>query len=444
MKNIEASSSSYLFVYRLNEANGTFPLFKERFKRKLGGTATMSLAEAGAQAKKLVIDIQHLQTTGHRDNLNLPNSSKDLQRAANTWLWMIDWNGDEYKASKDRRTEDSYKLHNTYSFISEEVNSQYARSTDPILLSPLGDEMLRLLDGGTSSVMLSDAIVIWQDATDTHAGKGLDDVRRNVQLFTTLIGDKPLDQITNKNVLHYIEQRLRVVKTTSVARELSSLRAVWNQGAKRHEIAKINPFQATIKGMGKDTEDRPRASLEHTTTLLRKLESELTESYAGPLAAIVALTGMRNAEAWGLEEADWDKVNNVLYVRPNKTRPSLKTKNSERPFPVLPELAKWLDRYFKAEKANSANTASATTGKLYTRLDLPFTNHGLRHGMRDRLVECDGNGLQIDELLGWSDQGMIRHYGRNAVTDQKRALLRKVYSRLIPSKSKDTVIAIRA
>jgi len=111
---------------------------------------------------------------------------------------------------------------------------------------------------------------------------------------------------------------------------------------------------------------------------------------------------------------------------------------------VLPELAKWLDRYFKAEKANSANTASATTGKLYTRLDLPFTNHGLRHGMRDRLVECDGNGLQIDELLGWSDQGMIRHYGRNAVTDQKRALLRKVYSRLIPSKSKDTVIAIRA
>ena len=444
MKNIEESSSSYLFVYRLNDAKGTFPLFKERFKRKLGSTASMSLAEAGAQAKKLVIDIQHLQTISHRDCINLPNSTKDLQRAANTWLWMIDWNGDEYQASKGRRTAASYQLHNTYSFISEEVKNQYTRSTDPVLLSSLGDEMLRLLDGGSSALMLSDAVVIWQDATDTHSGKGLDDVRRNVQLFINLIGDKAIDQITNRNVLNYIEQRLKVVKTTSVARELSSLKAVWNQAAKRHEVVRVNPFQATIKGMGKDTEDRPVASIEQTTTLLRKLEDELTEGYVAPLAAIVALTGMRNAEAWGLEEADWDKVNNVLFIRPNSTRPSLKTKHSERPFPVLPELAIWLERYFKADKALSANTASATTGKLFKRLALPFTNHGLRHGMRDRLVECDGNGLQIDELLGWSDQGMMRYYGSNAVTDQKRSLLRKVYSRLIQNKPKDNVIAIRA
>ena len=211
---------------------------------------------------------------------------------------------------------------------------------------------------------------------------------------------------------------------------------MWNRAADHFDIKTRNPFERQpIKGLGQDSSKRRTPTAKEHATLLQKLEpasgaSATPKGYTAPLIAIIALTGLRLAEAWGLEQADYDEAAGILYVRPNTVRPTLKTKHSERPIPVLPELDRWLKAYFKQRRASTANSASAAIGKKLETLLPDMTGHGLRHGFKDRLMEADAKAVLVEELLGWSDQSMLRHYGTNSVTDQKRNLMRKVYDKL--------------
>ena len=440
------SGQSFLFTKRINVNKGAFPthyeVFPERFKRRIGGTPSMTLHEAGVQAQQRSHDIEHLQSVSLRDKAGRTNTTKDLVIATNTWLWF---NGierlSEIHSLSSRRTKDGESAANTLAILEGAVKAFYAIEGEGYshksIYTAFGDHLLGVLNSGQAGNLFSEAVPLWAQQTNRGHLKATDktihDATRFVKIFNDFAGDRPIDQITRSKVAEYIESRCKSVKTTSVCREVNILRAVWNKAADALDINSRNPFiRQTIHGLGTDSDRRHTPSLEEHQKLMRLLTEHPRkhESYVIPMLAVIALTGLRLSEAWGIQIKDFIKDKKLLLVRPNELR-RLKTGDSERPFPVLPELADWLESYMSVNRPSSANAASASLGSFMKNNGINLTAHCLRHGLKQRLVEVDTPSSLIEELMGWSDQSMMRHYGFNVITLKKLNSLKVAYSQIL-------------
>jgi integrase len=452
-KYVDLSNGIYLLNKRLASRLGHFPGFKEKIRRKLD---VHTLAEAEVEAARMVAAIELLQRVCLRDSKGLTNSIKDMSKSAQTWLWWCDHDLEEVKAAEGRHTEKAQSALESHSFLIGEVTEFFGERRydheggEVHHLSEFGDYLLGLLKHGSQRTMFSDALTPYLERTNrSHLSENHPSVRnvaRSINAFVSLIGDKPLEHLSRRDVEKYIAKRITEVKTASISRELTSLRAAWDKAAKAADIRLQNPFSdPVIKGFGTDSVPRATPPLEAVIELLKKLEADESKaSYVVPVIAVTALTGLRLGETAGLMETDYDKEKQILFIRPNGRRGRLKTSNSTRPFPVLPELEVWLDRLFLATPAGSSNAASATGLKKLKKLGFDYMLHGLRHSFKQRLVETNANAILINELLGWSIQGMAANYGYNAVTAMKIDAVKSVYSTLMPKNDTGNVYQFKA
>lgn len=327
------SGQSFLFTKRINVNKGAFPthyeVFPERFKRRIGGTPSMTLHEAGVQAQQRSHDIEHLQSVSLRDKAGRTNTTKDLVIATNTWLWF---NGieqlSEIHSLSSRRTKDGESAANTLAILEGAVKAFYAIEgegyTHKSIYTAFGDHLLGVLNSGQAGNLFSEAVPLWAQQTNRGHLKATDktihDATRFVKIFNDFAGDRPIDQITRSKVAEYIESRCKSVKTTSVCREVNILRAVWNKAADALDINSRNPFiRQTIHGLGTDADRRHTPSLEEHQNLMRLLTEHPRkhESYVIPMLAVIALTGLRLSEAWGIQIKDYIQDKKLLLVRPN-------------------------------------------------------------------------------------------------------------------------------
>jgi integrase len=439
-------NASYLFVKRLNAKNGTFPLFKDRVKCKMSATTD---AEATREAKALATELDLLQEVARKDKGKHVVSTKDKNKAAQTWAEAIAGiDLQTIQGLKGKRTKEALDAKEVLEFVTGEVISFYeTRLLDhegdiKAWVSDFGDHLIKFLKDGQGVGSISEGVEIYLKQTQRdHLSletNSISTTYRVVGYFVAEVGDKQLDQISRKDVEKYVTARLTKVKTTSVQRELRCLSAVWNKCAQVLDLRMLSPFaNQPIRGLGTDAEVRHTPTVAETKKLLLALEDKAVkapESYVWPLVAIAALTGFRLGEAWGLVREDWDKEAQTLWVRPNAKRKTLKTANSARPFPVLEPLGIWLVRYFSSLDskvgAKTASSASASTVKAIKGLGFEFGNHSLRHGMKQRLVEADAPQSVIEELMGWSNQSMAKNYGRNLASNTKRNFMASVYREL--------------
>lgn len=452
-KYVDLSKGTYLLNKRLAARLGHFPGFNDKVRRKLN---VHSLAEAEVEAARRVADIEHLQRTCLRDSKGLTNSIKDMSKAAQTWLWWNEHDLEEVKAAEGRHTEKAHATLEAHSFLIAEMTEFFGKrrynheGAEEHHLSEFGDYLFGLLKNGSQRTMFSDALTPYLERTNrSHLSENHPSVRnvaRSINAFVSFIGDKPLEHLSRRDVEKYIAKRINEVKTASISRELTSLRAAWDKAAKAADIRLQNPFSdPVIKGLGTDSVPRDTPPLEAVVDLLKKLEADQSKtSYVVPVIAVTALTGLRLGETVGLMATDYDQEKQILFIRPNGRRGRLKTSNSTRPFPVLPELEVWLDRLFLAKPAGSSNAASATGLKKLKKLGFDFMLHGLRHSFKQRLVETNANAVLINELLGWSIQGMAANYGYNSVTAMKIDAVKKVYSTLMPKNDAGNVYQFKA
>ena len=440
-----ASGQSFLFVKRISANKGTFPThhdtLPERFTRKLGTTPAMTIHEAGATAQKRSIDIEHLQSVSMRDKAGRTNTTKDLVSAAKTWLWFNELEDlSDIHTQSTRSTSEGESAANTLTVLTDAVKAFYRVEGEgyshKTIFTPFGDHLLGVLNSGQAGTLFSESVVIWAKQTNrSHlkpTDKPIHDANCFIDAFNEFAGDRPIDQITRSNVTAYITHRCKTVKTTSVDREIHTLRAVWNKAADALDISGRNPFERqSIHGLGTDAIRRPTPSVDQHKNLMQLLNDHprKDQSYVIPMLAVISLTGLRLSEAWGIQTKDWDTSAGKLLIRPNELR-GLKTEHSERPFPVLPELNQWLDLYLSAKRPGSANAASAATALFLKSNGFRLTAHCLRHGFKQRLVEVDTPSNLIEELMGWSDQSMMRHYGVNAITGKKRQAIQLAYDHI--------------
>ena len=238
-------------------------------------------------------------------------------------------------------------------------------------------------------------------------------------------GDKDIAAYTKADANAFRDDLIkRSLAGSSITRVFGTVRSVINFAASEIGIDISNPFGKVFYDRNAGVEAREPLPLDTIRTIqseCRKLDDDLRW-----LVALLSDTGMRLAEAAGLLKDDLKLDGSVphIVIREHPWR-RLKTAGSTRQVPLVGE-ALWaaervhenagdsvfaFPRYNRGELTN-ANSASASLNKwLKSCVQSKGTMHSFRHSMRDRLraVECPAD--IIDQIGGWTSDGVGQSYG---------------------------------
>ena len=252
-------------------------------------------------------------------------------------------------------------------------------------------------------------------------------VNRNIRYLIDAIGNKDISSYTSSDGSKFREYLLtKGLALSSTKRAFASLRPMINLMIQEHGLDIKNPLMNTYMPDDLNTSKRPPIP-QATVKLIQSVCVEIDDDLRW-LIALISDTGMRLAEACGLERSDVVLAGPIphIIIRPNECR-SLKTRASERKVPLV-GASLWaatqafsvphrkdkqllFPRYTKGGKCN-ANSASAALNKwLKNYVDEGVVIHSFRHSMRDRLraVECPSD--VVDQIGGWSRSSVGESYG---------------------------------
>ena len=252
-------------------------------------------------------------------------------------------------------------------------------------------------------------------------------VNRNIRYLIEAVGNKDISSYTSSDGSQFREYLLdKGLALSSIKRAFSSLRPMINLMIQEHGLNIKNPLMNTY--MPEDLSTSKRQPIPQTTVkVIQSICVEIDDDLRW-LIALISDTGMRLAEACGLERNDivLDSPIPHITLQPNSAR-RLKTDSSERRVPLVGaslwaatqafELLSGADekylfpRYTKGGKCN-ANSASAALNKWMKQyVEGGCVIHSFRHSMRDRLraVECPTD--IVDQLGGWTRSSVGESYG---------------------------------
>ena len=345
-------------------------------------------------------------------------------------------------------TSDEYAADRFTDYL-EEMNPRDERA-DPY--GPLEEGKLTVIDRAAIAalikappLLLSQGLCLYLD--NHKNGKDLDFVKtagRDWQMLVTAVGDVPLESINRESAKTLRDSLLGVMKTASAERRITQIKAIFSAILRETNSKQPNPFSGlTIPNRGKDSEARVPFSAAHLSEVLVAASGKPDKL----IIPILAMTGMRLAEAVGLAVADvmiTDPTPHIV-IRSHPWR-SLKTGNSERTVPligaaldaarVLVETATSafaFPRYCTAD-GNKADSASAALNK-WIRAKVPgcdSTCHGFRHSLSERLRNAGVTQDVIDAIGGWAGQSMSNNYGSALALANKRGALERAYADLMP------------
>jgi integrase len=297
-----------------------------------------------------------------------------------------------------------------------------------------------------SNQRLSDALDLYLK-THQNPSDGLRyDSTRSVLLFMEIVGDLPIMQIRRVNVSQYVTKRLESIKTTSLEREIASLRAIQGVAIQEWELNINNVFQKTkIPKLGHDIKPKTKLTLENWVDLFENSNGN-TLTHLIPRALwntglrIGELSGMRSADVVLDPEPDpqtGEKIPHIL-IEPNEIR-RLKNASSKRVIPLVgisleafTELHKQAvavgSEYLisKYARPRGQDTASATVNKHISQFG-GCHNHTFRHHLIDRLRAVGCSTALGESISGHSSRGSeFSSYGFGYGLVQKRDILLKV------------------
>lgn len=264
----------------------------------------------------------------------------------------------------------------------------------------VAETALRIHNAG-SAPMLSETIAIWETWRGTTITKDAKSyTERAIRKVIDIIGDKPINEITRADVNKFVDYELQVKRNTtgSVARNLSTLKSVFNRARTRVGLDIINPFENYELPKLGDATPRMAFTPEEVDHIKSDLLKKERLSAVECILAIQMCTGATVSEVVGcaLEDAHVNGEN-IPYLD-LKPRPWRKLKNdSARPRKVpliglaligaerLVELAKEIgsdqylcSQYFKEGEMKATHASNAINKRLKA-MGFKKTSHSLRH-----------------------------------------------------------------
>jgi integrase len=259
-----------------------------------------------------------------------------------------------------------------------------------------------------------------------------------IAAFVAAVGDKPLQDIRRANVRAFIDhEAARGMKTGTIRRYLTELRAVFAKYVLEKELSLSSPFEKhTIRNEGEDTDEgRPLDGADWHRL------AHLCRSVDDPPRWAIALqmgTGARIGEIVGLTLAEVILDAPIPYVvftrnahRGIKTDRAAtngrRKKDSFRGVPLV-GVALWAARriheaatpgqlpafpqYVGADGKVKNDSASATLNKWIKGQGFTHTTHDFRHTMRDLLRNTGCPSEVAKEIGGWAKEDVgDRVYG---------------------------------
>lgn len=309
-------------------------------------------------------------------------------------------------------------------------------------LEPKEVEALRLLND-EYKFRLSDALQIYLDG---HKNKNKKKFRADTEWawarLITIVGDKELEQVSRGDANEFVSRGLAEgVRTTTIERHISILRAVFNVAIVEREIAKQNPFlRMRIPGLGEDSKAREPYDNDQLVTLIRECKSK--DDDVRWLLALQIDLGCRIAEAAGLALEDLHLNAPIPYVsiRPLPWR-GLKTKSSKRNVPLV-GASLWaaqriiqvaqlgqthaFPRYTDKDECRATHASNTINKWIGSRLGSNKTTHEFRHTIRDRLRNVGAPKDIQDAIGGWGKEDIGDKYGLGYGLQQLKGWLDKI------------------
>ena len=274
-------------------------------------------------------------------------------------------------------------------------------------------------------VTISDALDLYVRLKGTGRGKVFArTAERNVGYLIECIGETSLFDIKPTDAGKFRDHLIaKGLSPSSVKRVMTSVKAIYNLGAKELGVTNPNPFTGIfIPDNGTGIERLPVP-----LDVIRTIQDEcfMIDDDNRWLVAMIADTGMRLSEAVGLlvDDIKLDAKTPHITLQKHLWRP-LKTASSQRDIPLIGSALKAAERVvgqgnrfafprYCSELKCNANSASAALNKwLKHRLPEGCVIHSFRHSLRDRLraVECPSD--IIDAIGGWTTAGIGHKYGK--------------------------------
>ena len=250
--------------------------------------------------------------------------------------------------------------------------------------------------------------------------KKVNECKAAINILIAVCGDKPPAQYKRVDVNKLIRKLCEVKKTTTVERQLKSIRAMFNLVSREMDLAEDeqHPFyKFNIPDLGKDKKDKEEFDSDQLKVL-----RELPYSTNADITCLIHLmvdTGMRISEACGLRVTDvhLDVETPHITLRRNDAR-ELKTKSSERLIPLVGASLSSMQyllpmcineyvfpRYIGKEnnKLKNDNASAACKKRLISLLGTNCpTSHSFRHTMNTRLRNVGCPKDMRNEMLGWA------------------------------------------
>ena len=247
---------------------------------------------------------------------------------------------------------------------------------------------------------------------------------RSIRYLKECLGDRPIEQLQAADAGLFRDYLFdKGLRSSSVKRVFSTIRAIVNLSIRENGLGITNPFAGTFIPDDHNKVRREPIPAENITAiqhLCREIDDEPRW-----LIALISDTGMRLVEAAGLLSKDivLDTVIPHINLREHTWR-SLKTSSSRRKIPLVGASFRAATRikeqnttfafpkYCNEQKCNSTSASAALNKWLKPRVPDNCVIHSFRHSMRDRLraIECPAD--IIDAIGGWSTDGVGQSYGK--------------------------------
>ncbi len=256
-------------------------------------------------------------------------------------------------------------------------------------------------------------------------------------------GDKPINIYSRADALRLRDFLVnRGLRGSSITRNFSHVNAIINFAISEYAIDMKNPFTGVYYDRDAGVVERqpiPLEAIQRVQKLCRTKDDDLRW-----LIALVSDTGMRLAEAAGLLKSDFHDLDGPIprvEVQPHPWR-QLKNESSKRVVPLVGS-SLWaatrivaIDvqspfaflRYNKTKRTNASSASAALNKWLRDHVPNGCSMHSFRHSMRDRLraVECPSD--IVDQIGGWTTEGVGNGYGKGYPIEVKQKWMKMISS----------------
>ena len=268
-------------------------------------------------------------------------------------------------------------------------------------------------------------------------------LKRWKNIYAVTGGDIPIIEVTREMAKRYVTERMKLVKTTAVAREIGVIRAVLNVVIKEKGLNTSNHFEGLkIANKGRDSKPRKPFTNEEYRKLINDCIAKGDEIRI--LILLTCLTGARPGEIAGIRREDlfldetYPHFDLVEYA--DRT---LKTKNSARKVPLIPLAASALrtflrtheevavfPRYCDGNEVLGENVSGATR-KYIASIDINKTLYSARHTIKTLLDRAGIPEYLAEVICGWGGASISRGYGDQHSLAQKYEALQKALSPIL-------------